>query len=204
MQEKKDFLFRFVETTIRNKLQLDNEALYSTTDQLTADKITKDLLKIVPRNSTITDATACVGGNTYSFAQAFRNVEAIEKDPVRASMLRHNMAMLGMKNVTVKCGDALKLVPASHHDLIFLDPPWGGPNYKQRLKVDLELSDVPLSSICNEFANHTKYIALKVPMNFDESRFIENTCNTLSLVHRNAQLRKMKLLVFRTLLWNWQ
>lgn len=203
MQEKKDFLFRFVETTIRDKLQLDAEASYSTTDQLTADKITRDLLKILPKTSMITDATACIGGNTYSFAQAFQAVIAIEKDHARSQMLRTNMALLGMKNVTVKYGDAVQLVPTSHHDLIFLDPPWGGPEYKQQVNVSLQLSDRPLSEVCNEFANFTKYIALKVPVNFDEQRFVQDTKDALELVHRNAQLRKMKLLVLKTKLWQW-
>lgn len=203
MQEKKDFLFRFVETTIRDKLQLDAEASYSTTDQLTADKITRDLAKILPKTSTITDATACIGGNTYSFAQAFQTVIAIERDHTRAQMLKTNMTLLGMKNVRVKCGDAVQVVPTTHHDLIFLDPPWGGPEYKQQVNVSLCLSNRPLSDVCSEFANYTKYIALKVPVNFDEPRFLQDTKNALEIVHRNAQLRKMKLLVFKTKLWQW-
>ncbi len=204
MQNKKEFLFRFVDPTIREKLQLDQEALYSTTDQLTADKITKDLLRVVSRNCTITDATACIGGNTFSFAQSFKQVLAIEKDPRRAQMLRTNMTLLGTKNVTTVCGDAITLIPQSHHDLIFIDPPWGGPEYKQHVTVTLALSNVALPTLCNEFANHTKYIALKVPVNFDEAQFIEETKMSLNMVHRNAQLRKMKLLVFKTLLWNWE
>lgn len=203
MQEKKDFLFRFVEAPIRDKLQLDAEASYSTTDQLTADKITRDLLKIVPRTCTVTDATACIGGNTYSFAQAFKNVISIEKHPKRAQMLKTNMTLLGMSNVVVQCGDACDIVPTSHHDVIFLDPPWGGPEYKQYTKVNLYLSGRPLSEICNDFANVTKYLALKVPVNFDEVQFVTNTQDTLELVHRNVQLRKMKLLIFKTRLWQW-
>lgn len=201
MQNKKEFLFRFVDATVREKLQLDHEALYSTTDQLTADKITKDLLRVVPKTSIMTDATACIGGNTYSFAQSFKQVIAIEKDARRAHMLRTNMTLLGAKNVATMCGDAIEIIPQSHHDIIFIDPPWGGPEYKQHAKVALTLSGTPLTDICNNFANYTKYIALKVPVNFDESLFYEETKGALELVHRNAQLRKMKLLVFKTLLW---
>lgn len=204
MQNKKDFLFRFVDPTVRQKLQLDSEASYSTTDQLTADKITRDLLRVIPKVSTVTDATACIGGNTFSFAQSYKQVLAIEKDAQRAHMLRVNMTLLGMKNVTSMCGDAITVIPQSHHELIFIDPPWGGPEYKQQAKVSLSLSDMPLTQACNEFANYTKYIALKLPINFDEAYFVEETKSTLKLVHRNAQLRKMKLLVFKTLLWNWE
>lgn len=204
MQEKKDFLFRFVDHTTRHKLLLDEEAIYSTTDQVTADKITKDLLKLVSKHSTITDATACIGGNTYSFAQVFKTVNAYEKDQVRARMLAANMETLGMKNVKCQCGDAIDIVPTYHHDVVFIDPPWGGPDYKSQARVSLTLSDTKLSTVCNEFAHVTKYIALKVPINFDEALFISETKESMELVLKDTQLRKMKLLVFKTSLWNWE
>ena len=94
MIEKINFLFKLVPDEIRAKLLLDKEALYSTTDQVTADKITRDILRYVPRKSTITDATACIGGSTYSFIQHFSNVIAIEYDKQRFEYLQYNMSIL--------------------------------------------------------------------------------------------------------------
>ena len=91
---KKDFLFRYVQPEIRNQLKLDEEAMYSTTDQVTADKITKDILQFISRKSLITDATACIGGSTYSFSQNFSNVIAIEYDKTRFEYLQYNMSIL--------------------------------------------------------------------------------------------------------------
>ena len=68
MEDKKDFLFRFISIEKRRQLKLDDEAFYSVTDQYTADRISRDILRVLPDLQIITDATACIGGNTYSFS----------------------------------------------------------------------------------------------------------------------------------------
>lgn len=195
--EKVDFLFRFVSGDVRNKLLLDDEAMYSTTDQITADKITADLLRFVPASGLITDATACAGGNTYSFAQSYERVCAFEKDSRRFKLLQHNLQMLGVDNVQLECGDAWDLCTQQQQDCIFIDPPWGGPEYKKLDKIDLWLSDKPLSDFCKSVAGRTSYIALKAPTNFNEAKFLEDTKSFMEMVHKNTQLRKMWLYVFR-------
>jgi tRNA/tmRNA/rRNA uracil-C5-methylase (TrmA/RlmC/RlmD family) len=225
--EKKDFLFRFVQSDIRKSLLLDDEALFSTTDQVTADKITRDILKFVPKGATITDATACIGGSTYSFAQNFSNVIAIEYDKTRYEYLQYNMSILPLypssqqyspqqhnlqsniwtvlsdpkysisTHVECRNGDALIECTKQFQDAIFIDPPWGGPEYKTLPSVELYLSGLPLSEVCYKFQYYTKYIILKVPVNFDETSFIKNTQTFMDLVYKNGQLRKMHLLIFR-------
>lgn len=197
--EKVDFLFRFVSNDVRHRLMLDDEALYSTTDQLTADKITTDILKFAPPSATVTDATSCAGGNTYSFAQAYTTVNAFEKDPRRYRLLRHNIQLLGASNVSLQCGDAFDLCVKQHQDVIFIDPPWGGPEYKKLDKVDLYLSQRPLSEFCKTVAPHARYIALKAPTNFNEALFLQETQGFMECVHKNTQLRKMYLYIFKTL-----
>jgi 16S rRNA G966 N2-methylase RsmD len=187
-----------VEPNIRHKLLLDDEALYSTTDQLTADKITKDILKFIPKSAVITDATACVGGNTYSFAQSFKKVFAFEKDTTRAKLLAHNMNMLGMENVHIQCGDAIELCPLQCQDIVFLDPPWGGPEYKRMDRVDLYLSDQSLWRFCEAISASTTYIAIKAPINFNELKFFQDTSHFMDLKHKNTQLRKMHFYIFKT------
>lgn len=197
---KRGFLFRFVDPHKRAALRLDEESLFSTTDQVTADKITRDLLRIVPRNSHIIDGTACIGGNTYSFAQHFVRVTAVELHPQRAEFLAHNIDVLGVRNrVTIVQGDICQVLPQlPPHALLFVDPPWGGPEYKQMRKVPLALlPDVPLARACQEWKNYVQYIAVKAPSNFDLAQFLIDTQHDLELVYQNAQLRKMQLIVMR-------
>jgi RNA cap guanine-N2 methyltransferase len=196
--EKRNFLFRYVMSPMRCQLKFDDEALWSTTDQVTADKITRDLGRIFSRDTVITDGTACVGGNTYSFAQHFAHVRAYELAPIRADYLVHNLHVLGVDNCTVRCGDVLELVARDgNHDLLFLDPPWGGPEYKNEDNVYLYLSGVSISDVCRRLRGHVRAFALKVPTNFDEARFLAETADFLEPLHRNTQLRKMHLLVMR-------
>ena len=195
--EKVDFLFRFVNGDVRNKLLLDEEALYSTTDQITADKITNDLLRFIPPTGLVTDATACIGGNTYSFAQVYDRVCAFEKDQGRFKLLQHNLHALGVTNVKIACGDAWELCTQQYQDCIFIDPPWGGPEYKKHDTVDLFLSDRSLSQFCSMVARYTEYIALKAPTNFNETDFIADTKTFMEVVHKNTQLRKMYMYVFK-------
>lgn len=196
MDDKRDFLFRNTPLNKRALLLLDNEALYSVTDQYTANKISKYISKNLPSVETITDATACIGGNTYSFSGFFKNIIGIEIDPLRFSYLCHNLRILEVKNAIVYNGNMLDICKYLKQDLIFIDPPWGGPNYKSKLFIELYLSNMELSSVCRQISKYTKYIAIKVPVNFNIHAFNEKTKNCLKLLHRNTDLRKMHLLIY--------
>lgn len=197
MDDKRDFLFRFIPLEKRKGLLLDDEAFYSVTDQYTADKISKDILKNIPNIKVVTDGTACVGGNTYSFSKYFEKVHAVEIDPLRCSYLQKNLELLDVANADVHLGSILETCPQLQQDMLFLDPPWGGPNYKSKKKIDLYLSDLELSHVCNSLAPYTTYIALKVPTNFNIDLFQQKTKDTLYMVHKNTDLRKMNLLVYQ-------
>lgn len=194
--DKRDFLFRYVEPPIRSQLRFDEEAFYSTTDQLTANKIARIICKIVSTDAVVTDATACIGGATLAFANVFSKVYAIELDPTRYEYLRHNMTILQiMSKVHCILGDALNICPKMRQDVVFLDPPWGGPEYKTMERVSLYLSGVKLSEVCRKISVSTKYIALKVPTNFDEATFRKEIDDYASVIVCETQLRKMHLLI---------
>jgi len=195
---KRDFLFRQLPHSIRAYLKLDDESLYSTTDQLTADRITKDILKFVPKTSTITDATACIGGTAFAFSKEFQHVYAIELNSTRFQYLQHNMTALNVTNVQSIGGDALDICTRLTQDVIFIDPPWGGPEYKNVPCLSLYLSGIPLRDVCRWMHPHANYIVIKVPTNFDEAQFVENT-PFMTLIYKNATLRKMHLLIFKTI-----
>jgi len=197
MEDKKDFLFRFISLEKRRHIKMDAEAFYSVTDQYTADRISKDILRIIPEVQTITDATACIGGNTYSFSKYFINVNAIEIDFHRYQYLQNNLRVLETNNVDIYNGDLMVICQRLYQDLIFIDPPWGGPDYKNKDSIDLYLSDTELSEVCEHIKDNTQFIGIKVPVNFNEISFIDKTKNFMKLIHRNPDLRKMHLLIFQ-------
>jgi len=198
MDDKRDFLFRFIPIEKRKLLKLDEEALYSVTDQYTADRISKEIKKLCPDVKTITDATACIGGNTYSFSKYFETVYAIELDTSKYDYLSYNLNILETNNVTLFNSDCLSILPNLKQDIIFIDPPWGGPNYKEKKQIDLYLSEIELSEVCKLVKSYTKYIALKVPLNFDIDKFNLQTHDFMTLIYQNKELRKMQLFIYIT------
>ena len=52
-------------------------------------------------------------------------------------------------------------------ELIFLDPPWGGVDYKRNEHTDLFLDDVNVVDIINSLYHHARYIAMKIPNNYN-------------------------------------
>lgn len=197
-REKCDFLFRFVAPEIRENIKYDEESLYSVTDQITANKITRDLIKYVPKTSAaILDATACIGGNTISFAETFEHVYACEMNQGRAAFLCENLRLLGIANYSLYVGDCMDFIKSTKRvfDLIFLDPPWGGRSYKTEKSIHLYLSGRNLTEVIPEIAPHARYIAIKTPVNFNCGYFIEETRPWLEVKAVNKNLRKMILII---------
>ena len=68
--DKRNFLFHDIPKSIRKQLKMDSVAEYSVTDANTAESISEIIMQVVgapTTNLTITDGTACVGGNVINF-----------------------------------------------------------------------------------------------------------------------------------------
>ena len=96
--KKVHFLFARLPPDVIARLQVDAVAGYSVTDARTAQQTTELLLRLpgIPRRGAkIVDGTACVGGNTISFAvDGFGDVVAVELDGCRCDMLQHNIEVV--------------------------------------------------------------------------------------------------------------
>jgi len=175
--------FRSIEQGLVQRLQLDAEARYSVTESSLAQiqaAIVADCVKsagYVPGQTVITDGTASIGGNVFEFVKFFMGVHAVELHEKRSQMLEHNVDVLEMKHkVLVWCGDISCVEAASRcfrHDVLFLDPPWTGHGYKNTPKLSLFLTGKSLMQVCNEWAECTMLIALKLPLNFDFGTFFD-------------------------------
>ena len=137
--------------------------VYTTPKQ--AEQINKIILKYVDKNSIITDATSCIGGNSILFSRDFKKVICIEKDFNIYKILKSNM----IKQNNTECYNAsyniVKFI--LKQNVIFIDPPWGGNNYKNKKNVKLYLDSIDIQYIINEVYNFTDIVVLKTPLNFD-------------------------------------
>ncbi|KAL3657854.1 hypothetical protein V7S43_017232 [Phytophthora oleae] len=221
--DKRDFFFRNLEYALRNQLQVDEVAEFSVTDFEMATKISQFVLDLFasPKDTTtsessdedhgnestttkerekfqlvVTDGTACVGGNVLSFCDFFTHVNAIENDPTRVQMLRHNVQVLRKTNARCIHANYLDVMLELQQDVVFLDPPWGGPEYKDLEKVDLFLGGLPLHEICTRLQDSAKCIVLKVPSNFDDAKFSQHVPGKV-LIRRDLKKMHLVLLDFR-------
>lgn len=171
-------------SNIKN-LKYDNEGLWSISYPDLAENLSKNI-KIFDNESfklnTIIDATAGIGGNVLSFAKYFENVYCIEIDDTRFDYLKSNVSNYTYKNIKCIKGNSIEIIKTfdgiSHTpDVIFFDPPWGGPSYKYVKDIDIELSNLDFYEILKIIYNSykVKLVVLKFPFNY---KFLEliNKC----------------------------
>ena len=138
------------------------KSIYSTWEQ--ANEINKILRIYVSKLDIVTDATACIGGNSIFLLRDFKSVNVVEKDTDVFSTLMKNTKFLNCNHYNCSY---LHIMYALRQDLIFLDPPWGGTDYKKTNCIDLFLDNVNVLNIINNLYHYTRYIAMKIPNNYN-------------------------------------
>jgi hypothetical protein len=173
-------LFLHRDDVDNNKLKLTEEGLYSITRTKDAQRII-GLMKHVMgdlKSKTITDATGCVGGDTIHFATQYRFVHSIEINKDNFDALHNNVEQYKLNNVALHNGDSTVLFDWKT-DVLYIDPPWGGPHYKESNNLDLFISNKRLDQWLEEILhrrNRPSYIFLKLPYNYNFNRlnFLSN------------------------------
>jgi hypothetical protein len=120
------------------------EGSYSITRRRDAERIMIVLSNIFKDTSklTITDATACIGGDTLNFALKFGHVHSIELSEENFEALENNVQAYNLHNVTLYQGDCTKLFNWNTN-VLYIDPPWGGKDYKKHKELDLFVGKTP-------------------------------------------------------------
>ena len=169
-----------------------------------------------PLTINIVDYTAGVGGNTLSFLKYFKHVLAIELSNERSKFLKNNIDIYEYNNYTIINNSSITYTDENleyeNQDIIFIDPPWGGINYKNSENIHLTLSDKPIEELLfniidklnkysslNELNNKYKIIAFKLPKNYDIKYFYnfvkKNNPNNYNITLKLYILNKMLLLI---------
>lgn len=175
-----DEVFPLLEGIDYERLILTEEGEYSVTRRRDADRIISIIKTVLKhtKTKTITDATGCVGGDTIHFARQFQKVDSIEINSSNFEALRNNIEVYGLTNVYLHFGDAIDIFQWKT-DVLYIDPPWGGPNYKDTKNLDLYMSSKRIDYWLEEILlrkNRPSYIILKLPQNYNFTRlnFLSN------------------------------
>ncbi|KAJ1655740.1 putative diacylglycerol O-acyltransferase tgs1 [Dispira simplex] len=117
-----------------NGIRMDEQGWYSVTPEAIAHDIAKRC-----KGKTVIDAFCGVGGNAIQFAQVCTRVIAIDIDPQRLECAKHNAEVYGVADkIEFILGDFFDLAPRLAADVVFLSPPWGGPEYNQEPVYNLQ------------------------------------------------------------------
>ena len=158
-----------------SKLQMTPEGEYSITKRRDGDILIRHMKTVVKgmKQKTIADLTGNVGGDTILFALNFKKVYSFEINPENFEALRNNTEVFGLNNVELKEGDSTKLYEGNT-DVLYIDAPWGGPDYKDKKELDLYLGsdriDLYIQKVM-QAESHPKYVFLKLPANYNFARF---------------------------------
>nr|XP_040026228.1 trimethylguanosine synthase isoform X1 [Gasterosteus aculeatus aculeatus]XP_040026229.1 trimethylguanosine synthase isoform X1 [Gasterosteus aculeatus aculeatus]XP_040026233.1 trimethylguanosine synthase isoform X1 [Gasterosteus aculeatus aculeatus] len=120
-------------------IRLDREGWFSVTPERIAEHIALRVEHSFPDCQLVIDAFCGVGGNAIQFALAGKRVLAVDIDPVRLDLARHNATVYNVADrIDFLQGDFLQLAPRLHGDVVFLSPPWGGPDYLTAKVFDIK------------------------------------------------------------------
>ena len=144
-------------------IQVDAQALFSITPEKNAIEHAKRI-----KDKVVLDAFGCVGGNAIAFAQFCKKVYMIELDENRIKMAENNARVYGVEDKIVFIhGDYFDEAQKVKADVVYLDPPWGGPKYKDIEKFKLENFSPNGHEILDLAFKHFPKVVMMVPRNFD-------------------------------------
>jgi 16S rRNA G966 N2-methylase RsmD len=174
-----EFVNRIFDATVNFKdVCFTNTSIFEVSTKEQADKTSKLISYWVDSESiAIIETSAGIGGNTVSFCKFFHSVYSIEFDQTTYDCLESNVKLLCDKVPTLYLDSCINAVPRILSDprkfVIFMDPPWGGPDFKLKKKLELYYSKVPVNMLIKDYArnDNVKLIVLKAPVNLQISLY---------------------------------
>lgn len=178
--------------------KMSKRSIYSTAflfDGKKTAELIKGLLTICFPTTThfsILDACSNVGGNALWFSKYFSKVTAVEIDKNECERLIHNLhGVYKFTNVDIRCNNVLRVIaqPNVKWNVIFFDPPWGGPCYKCIPKLILGLDQYNICDIIDWCLDNSiaDCIVLRHPSNTDIStRYLKG--KTISFIRQGGKL----------------
>jgi trimethylguanosine synthase len=156
-QRRYDLFSRFDEG-----IRIDVEGLFSAKPEQISLELGKTL-----KGNVILDAFGGVGASVIGFARSGRKVICVEINVERCEMIRNNLTVYGVSDlVTVINDDVMRIKDELGYDAVYLDPPWGGPDYIHQEHFYLHNFRPDGNRLLEAFGSAGELV-LSVPVNFD-------------------------------------
>lgn len=153
-------------------IRLDRESWFSVTPEKVARHLAERLKCCI-----LVDGFCGSGGNAIQFAETCDKVIAIDIDPVKLEMARHNATIYNVAHkIEFILGDYLHIASSGklRADIVFLSPPWGGPKYKNKNDYDIEkyLLPVKATDLVAASRHVSDNVALFLPRNSNVKQIV--------------------------------
>ncbi|XP_017040169.1 trimethylguanosine synthase [Drosophila ficusphila] len=125
-------------------IRLDRESWFSVTPEKIAKQTARRLACDV-----IVDGFCGCGGNAIQFANTCGRVIAVDIDAEKLAMAKHNANIYGVAHkIEFIQADFLQFAASTRirPNIVFLSPPWGGPNYQKQATFDIEKNLLPVGA----------------------------------------------------------
>ncbi|CAH9091417.1 unnamed protein product [Cuscuta europaea] len=152
-------------------IQMDEEGWFSVTPESLAKHHAQRCA-----GGTVVDLFTGVGGNAIQFAHKCRHVIAIDIDPKKIDYAQHNAVIYGVRDqIDFIRGDSLILAPTLKVDVVYMSPPWGGPDYAKVKKFDIKTMLKPHDGyfLFNAGMRIASKVVMFLPRNVDINQLAE-------------------------------
>jgi len=152
-----------------NKIMFTNESIYSSS----RSKGSKRLIDVIKKyydtdNVVITDGTANIGTDAINLSTVYKNINAVEISKINFKALSNNINLFKLEDrVKYYNADINKKIKDLTQDIIYIDAPWGGPEYKNNNNIDLFLGEVNIIDFYLENKMLADTFIFKVPYNYN-------------------------------------
>ena len=179
---------------ILKRFKLNTEAKYSITRPFEASQIMdfisfnfqKGLNFSGLKNYVITDATSGAGGDTIKFSNYFKGVNSVELNKDTYILLLENIIEFECNNINQYNSDYTDIMLKLKQDIVYMDPPWGGTNYKDKKEIVLQLGHLKIEDIARKLFEKDPdlIIFIKVPLNVRTVEFEHYITNQAQIINK--------------------
>ena len=175
-----------------NKLLFTEESIYSSS-KIEGSKLLKSIISenLSNKDITITDGTANIGTDSIFLSNYFNKINSVEISNINYNALANNVSVFEKTNINTILGDIIIVIENLVQDVIYIDAPWGGRDYKKNDKMKLFLGDLEILDFYKKFRNKAKVFIFKVPYNYDLD-YLKNYINNKIIIYPFKKENKIK------------
>jgi len=175
-----------------NKLLFTEESLYSSS-KIEGSKLLKNIIidNLSENNIIITDGTANIGTDSIFLSNYFNKINSVEISNINYQALANNVNVFEKSNINTILGDIIIVIENLVQDVIYIDAPWGGRDYKKNDKMKLYLGNMEILDFYKKFRNKAKVFIFKVPYNYDFD-YLKTYINSKIIIYPFKKESKIK------------